>query len=118
LTPQGSPLTTIHYDKRLNDFGKRIKKKYVKTTIIVDDKSQIVVVFDIYFGEIHDSKEFKKTLENMDREIINKFKIIIGDKGYDSEENFIIAKKPLCNNILRNEDILMHIEQNGKTERG
>jgi len=29
----------------------------------------------------------------MDREIIEKFKTIIGDKGYDSEENYVIAKK-------------------------
>jgi len=29
----------------------------------------------------------------MDREVIANFKIIIGDKGYDSEENRVIAKK-------------------------
>mgnify|MGYP001772611472 CR=1 FL=1 len=53
-------------------------------------------------GEIHDSKEFKKTLENMDREVVGKFKIIIGNKGYDSEENhFIAKKKPLCNNTSK-----------------
>jgi len=70
------------YYKRLNDFGKKVRKKCVKTTIIVDDKSQITVSYSV--GGIHDSKEFKKMLENMDREIIEKFKIIIGDKGYDS----------------------------------
>jgi len=84
---------SFYYDKRLNDFGRKVKKKYVKATIIVDDKSQIIVAFSVHFGEIHDSKEFKKTLENMDREIINKFRLIIGDKGYDSEENHVIAKK-------------------------
>jgi len=30
---------SFHYDKRLNDFGKRVRKKYVKTTMLVDDKS-------------------------------------------------------------------------------
>ena len=70
----------FYYDKRLNDFGKRVKKKYVKETIIVDDKSQTIVSYSVHFGEIHDSKEFKKTLENIDREIINKFKTIIGEK--------------------------------------
>jgi len=75
---------SFYYDKRPKDFGKKVKRKYVKATIIVDDKSQIILAFDAHFGEIHDSKEFKKTLENMDREIINRFKIIIGDKGYDS----------------------------------
>jgi len=65
---------SFYYDKRLNDFGKRVRKKYVKTTIIVDDKSQIIVSYDVHFGEIHDSKEFKKMLKSMDREIIDKFK--------------------------------------------
>jgi len=72
---------SFYHDKRLNDFGKRVRKKYVKATVIVDEKSQIVVAFSIHFGEIHDSKEFKKALENMNREIIAKFKIVIGDKG-------------------------------------
>jgi len=98
---------SFYYDKRLNDFGKRVRKKYVKTTIVVDEKSQIVVTFDVHFGEIHDSKEFKKTLENVDREIINKFNIIIGDKGYDSEENHVIAKRYSLSAIIpaRNEDV-------------
>jgi len=81
---------SYYYDKRLNDFGR--KKKYVKATIIVDEKSQIVVVYDVHFGEIHDSKEFKKTLENMDKELVDKLDVIIDDRGYDSEENHIIAK--------------------------
>jgi len=45
------------------------------------------------FGEIHDSKEFKKTLENMDSEVVGNFDIIIGDKGNDSEENHVIPKR-------------------------
>jgi len=98
---------SFYYDKRLNDFGKRVRKKYVKVTIIVDEKSQIVVAFDVHFGEIHDSKEFKKTLENMDSEVIGKFKIIVGDKGYDLEENHVIAKKHGLLAIIpaRNEDL-------------
>jgi len=28
---------SFYYDKRLNDFGKRVRKKYVKATIIVDE---------------------------------------------------------------------------------
>jgi len=101
---------SFYYDKRLNDFGRKVKKKYVKTTICVNDKSQIIVAFSVHFGEIHDSKEFKKTLENMDREIINKSKIIIGDKGYDSEENHVIAKKHGLLAIIpaRNEDVPIH----------
>jgi len=96
---------SFYYD---NDFGKRVRKKYVKVTILVDDKSQIIVSYSV--GEIHDSKEFNKTLENMDREIISKFNIIIGDKGYDSEENHIIAKKHGLLAILpaRNEDVPIH----------
>jgi len=30
---------SFYYDKRLNDFGRKVRKKYVKTTIIVDDRS-------------------------------------------------------------------------------
>jgi len=43
----------------------------------------------------------------MDSEIINKFRIIIGDKGYDSEENHVIAKKHGLLAIIpaRNEDV-------------
>jgi len=101
---------SFYYDKRLNDFGKKVKRKYVKATIVVDEKSQIVVAFSIHFGEIHDSKEFKKTLENMDREIIGKFKTIIGDKGYDSEENHVIAKRYNLQAIIpvRNKDVPIH----------
>jgi len=109
----------FYYDKRLNDFGRKVKRKYVKATIIVDEKSQIVVAFSIHFGEIHDPKEFKKTLENMDREIIAKFRIIIGDKGYDSEENHVIAKKPGLLAIIpvRNKDVPIH-RTKGEIERG
>ena len=98
---------SFYYDKRLNDFGKKVKRKYVKTTIVVDDKSQIVVAYDVHFGEIHDSKEFKKTLENMDKELVSKFKLIIGDKGYDSEENHVIAKRYDLHAIIpaRNKDV-------------
>jgi len=100
---------SFYYDKRLNDFGKRVKRKYVKATIIVDDKSQIIVAFSVHFGEIHDSKEFKKTLENMNREIINKFNIIIGNKGYDSER----GKSSYCLKtglfaIARNHDVSIY----------
>jgi len=107
---------SFYYDKRLKDFGRKVKKKYVKTTICVDDKSQIVVAYSIYFGEIHDSKEFKKTLENMDREIVDKFKIIIGDKGYDSEENHVIAKRYGLFAIIpaRNEDVPIHRTKGGR----
>jgi len=54
----------------------------------------------------------------MDREITDKFKIIIGDKGYDSEENHIIAKRYGLFVIIpgRNEDIPIYLK--GKTERG
>jgi len=101
---------SFYYDKRLNDFGKKVKKKYVKVTIIVDEKSQIVVAFDVHFGEIHDSKEFKKVLENIDKELINKFRIIIGDKGYDPEENHVIAKRYHLQAIIptRNKDVPIH----------
>jgi len=30
---------SFYYDKRLNDFGRKVRKEYVKATIIVDEKS-------------------------------------------------------------------------------
>ena len=95
---------SFYHDKRLKDFGRKVRRKYVKATIVVDEKSQIILAFDVHFGEIHDSKEFKKVLENMDRKIINKFRLIIGDKG--SEENHVIAKRHGLLAIIpvRNED--------------
>ncbi len=98
---------SFYYDKRFDDFGRKVKKNYVKTTICVDDQSQLIVSYDASFGDINDSKEFKKTLEKMDREIISKFRIIIGDKRYDSEENHIIAKKYGLMAIIaaRNKDV-------------
>jgi len=80
----------------------------------------MVVAFDVHFGEIHDSKEFKKTLENIDREIIGKFNIIIGDKGYDSERGksrYCQKARSSSNNTLRNEDVPIH-RTKGRTERG
>jgi len=46
----------------------------------------------------------------MDREVIAKFKIIIGDKGYDSEENHVIAKRHDLLAIIpvRNKDVPIH----------
>jgi len=100
---------SFYYDKRLNDFGRKVRKKYVKATILVDEKSQIIVAFSVHFGEIHDSKEFKKTLKNMDKEIISKFKIIIGDKRYDSEENHVILKRHLFAIIPSRNEVSQYI---------
>ncbi len=54
---------SFYYDKRLDDFERKVKKNYVKTTICVDYQSQLIVSYDASFGDINDSKEFKKTLE-------------------------------------------------------
>ncbi len=51
---------SFYYDKRLDDFGRKVKKKYVKTTIYVDDQSQLVVSYDAYFGEILIQKSSRK----------------------------------------------------------
>jgi len=94
---------SFYYD---NDFGKRVRKKYVKATICVDDKSQIIVAYSV--GEIHDLKEI---LKSMDSEIINKFKTIIGDKRYDSERGkprYCKKTWSFCYNTLRNEDVPVH----------
>jgi len=46
----------------------------------------------------------------MNSKTIDKFKIIIDDKGYNSEENHIIAKKHCLFVIIpaRNEDVPIH----------
>jgi len=79
----------------------------------------MIVSYDVHFGEIHDSKEFKKTLEILNREIVSKLRIVIGDKVYDSEkENHIIAKKHALLAIIlaRNEDVLVYRTKGEKRE--
>jgi len=68
-------------------------KKYVKTALVVGDKSQIVALYSVYFRGTHDSKELKKILKCMDREIISKIDIIISYKGFDSEEDHTAERK-------------------------
>jgi len=55
----------------------------------------------------------------MDREIINKFKIIVCDKGYDSEENRVIAKKHDLFAIIpvMNEDVPIYRTKGENRER-
>ena len=62
---------SCYYD---NDFGKRERKKYVKTTICVDGQSQIIVTCSV--GEIHDSKEFEIILKR-----IGNYEITLGWNG-------------------------------------
>ena len=52
----------------------------------------------------------------MDSEIVGKFKIIIGDKGYDSEENYVIAKRYGLFAIIpaRNEYVSTHLKEKQK----
>jgi len=49
-------------------------------------------------------------LENIEKEIISKFDVIIGDKGNDSEKNHVIAKKYGLLSIIpvRNEEVPIH----------
>jgi len=55
-------------------------------------------------------------LGNVDREIVSKFRLIIGDKGYDLEENHVIAKSLFTIIPARNEDEPIHLKR--KTKRG
>ncbi len=64
-------LTTIHIItiKGWMILERGLRKKYVKTTICVDDKSQLIVSYSIRFGYVHDSREFKKILKSMNKAI-------------------------------------------------
>ncbi len=54
---------SFYYDKRLDDFERKVKKKYVKTTICVDDQSQLIVSYYAYFGDLL----FKRVQENIEK---------------------------------------------------
>jgi len=101
---------SYYYDRRLGDFGGKPKKRYVKTTICVDDKSQLIVSYSARFGYVHDSREFKKMLKSMDKAIADRFRVIVGDKGYDLEENHIVARRYGLFAIIpaRNEGVPIH----------
>jgi len=53
----------------------------------------------------------------MDKEIISKFKIIIGDKGYDSEENHVIAKRYGLLAIIQEMRMSQYIVLRGKQKK-
>ncbi len=73
-------------------------------------------------GRFTIQKSSRKHWRIWDSEIIGKFRIIIGNKGYDSEENHIIAKKYCLLAIIpaRKKDVLTHrtkVENKKKMKR-
>ena len=85
-----------YFEKRLNDFGKKIKNNYHKLDIIVDTygKKQIID-YSFLLKNRHDSFVAKKLLKKIK---FNKCKIL-ADKGYP-DYNFIEMAKAKQNNFI------------------
>jgi transposase len=68
-----------HYCKRIH----KSVKNYTKTTFLTDNKTKIVLNVKTVSDHTHDTKFFKPMI----KEIKKSIKLILADKGYDSQEN-------------------------------
>ena len=93
LKPQKSTLTAIdgtgfdswqrsrHYEKRANEIGDLPHMIYAKADLFIDVKTRKVLDFNLNFTRIHDVKVAEKIFKRINL----KGKIILADRGYDSE---------------------------------
>jgi transposase len=77
-----------HYCKRIN----KHVKNYTKTTFITDNKTKLILNVKTVSDHTHDTKFFKPMI----KEIKKSLKLMLADKGYDSQQN---RKYCLENNI-------------------
>ena len=93
LKPKKSTLTAIdgtgfdswqrsrHYEKRVNEIGDLPHMPYAKADLFIDVKTRKVLDFNLNFTRMHDVKVAEKIFKRFNL----KNKIILADKGYDSE---------------------------------
>jgi transposase len=77
-----------HYCKRIH----KEVKNYTKTTFLTDNKTKLILNIKTVSDRTHDSTFFKPMI----KEIKKSLKLVLADKGYDSQEN---RKYCLKNNI-------------------
>jgi transposase len=77
-----------HYCKRIH----KEVKNYTKTTFLTDNKTKIILNVKTVSDRTHDSTFFKPMI----KELASSLKLVLADKGYDSQEN---RKYCLKNNI-------------------
>jgi transposase len=77
-----------HYCKRIH----KEVKNYTKTTFLTDNKTKLILNVKTVSDRTHDSTFFKPMI----KEIKKSLKLVLADKGYDSQEN---RKYCLKNNI-------------------
>ena len=76
-----------HYEKRIKQCGFREKyMPYVKADVLVDTKTKIIHDFTIRVKPRHDSLGAKSIFKRLKLKNV----LILGDKGYDSEELYYI----------------------------
>ena len=81
-------------------------KRFLKLTIGVEVKKQLVASIKIRRGPCDDNRDFKPVVRKAHR--IKPIRVGIGDKGYDDEENHVFLREGLgAMSIIpaRNEDV-------------
>jgi len=68
-----------HYCKRIN----KHVKNYTKTTFLTDNKTKLILNVKTVSDHTHDTMFFKPMIQEIKKSI----KLVLADKGYDSQEN-------------------------------
>jgi hypothetical protein len=69
----------------------KLRRKFVKITICADMRGQIVCAIKIRHRRSHDSMDFIPLLEQAAKTV--PISMVVADRGYDSEQNHVTAKK-------------------------
>jgi len=82
---------SYHYRRRL---GKQAKvRKNLKLSIVVETDKQLILTANIRKSNAHDNKDFLPLIKKAAK--IKPTKIVVADKGYDSEDNYKFVIKEL-----------------------
>lgn len=80
--------------KRGRPRNRRFIRRYLKQTIAVETRRQLIVAIKIRYGPGSDSPDFIKVLKKL-RPARQSVKLVVADKGYDSERNHEFAHELL-----------------------
>ena len=86
-----SSYSSKYYVKRINMESK--SKHFLKSTIAIDVKNQLILAMKLRKSPSNDNKDFKPILKKVGK--IAEIKMVLADKGYDSEDNLCFVKHKL-----------------------
>jgi len=86
-----SSYSSKYYVKRINMDSK--SKHFLKSTIAIDVKNQLILAMKLRKSPSNDNKDFKPILKKTNK--IVDVKMVLADKGYDSENNLCFVKNNL-----------------------